>query len=713
MDDLWKGRSAGLKDENVIEKHKDKDHRHHCCYYFKNFQNRYEMSKSAEKMANNIKSIISKTPTSVTSPRNIEDMETIPSGFFVGVESREQCLQVILTKLLDDQVNCVGVYGMGGIGKTTLVKEVQSKAKANFDTITMAAISEFQNIERIQDQLAEGIDSSLVNVCSPTQRPQKLYNMLLQDGMKGKRKILIILDNMWHKLNLSEVGIPFVSTNEFCCKILMTSRDRIVCEMMGIKYENIIELGVLNPNESKKLFQHHVKKPIDEGDYKVVAQKLLEKCNGLPLNIMTIANMLKENNLSMWQHFVYELEKPTSNEVSRIRRETYTILETSYKFLESEEKFTFFLLACLSPLDSSISIDDLMRYGVGLDLFQNVDKLSEALEQASKWARELVSSSLLLTDDKYELIYLKIHDDIRASAISFAEKDKQQHKFLVEEIPRWISKESLNKYTAISLLSGGHDFSRLDAVKAELLQILLLEGNTSELADGFFQGMPNLKVLHLSCMTFKPQLPASLVELKNLKTLQLEFCELGDISLMCLLTELIVVGLPFSSMEELPAEMGKLVDLRILDMGGCGFKSLTNTKVLASLSSLEGLYLFDEFHKCATDHEFNEFPHLNLLEVVYQLDLNDYNLIHLPLPLSRFFEHLDRFNIVFTRSEEWGDSFSGEHRALQFLGLEPCWESEESEESDFRSANLLDIQALKDSSCIEALIKRTEYLSFH
>lgn len=69
-----------------------------------------------------------------------------------------------------------------------------------------------------------------------------------QGERKGKTKILIILDNMWHKLNLSEVGIPNVSTNEFFCKILVTNRDRNVCEMMGIKDDNIIELGLLNGN---------------------------------------------------------------------------------------------------------------------------------------------------------------------------------------------------------------------------------------------------------------------------------------------------------------------------------------------------------------------------------------------------------------------------------------------------------------------------------
>ncbi|CAO2836507.1 unnamed protein product, partial [Amaranthus hypochondriacus] len=181
MDDLWKGRSAGLKeDESAIEKHKDKDgHRHHCGYYFKHFKNRYEMSKSAEKMTNDIKSI-GKIPTSVTSPRNIEDMEVISSGFTVGVESREQRLQEILTKLREDQVYCVGVYGMGGIGKTTLVKEVRSRAKGIFDKIAMVAISESPNIERIQDQLVEGLDLSLVDVHTKGPRAQKMYNMLLQ-----------------------------------------------------------------------------------------------------------------------------------------------------------------------------------------------------------------------------------------------------------------------------------------------------------------------------------------------------------------------------------------------------------------------------------------------------------------------------------------------------------------------------------------------------
>ncbi|XP_074266361.1 putative disease resistance protein At4g27220 [Silene latifolia] len=269
-----------------------------------------------------------------------------------------------------------------------------------------------------------------------------------------------------------------------------------------------------------------------------------------------------------------------------------------------------------------------MRYGIGLDLFQRVNGLSEAMEQAKMWANELISSSLLLKGDSNAEV--KIHDLVRAFAISFIDKGKERMT-LAESIPRWMCKETFKKFTAISLMSG-HDFSRLSGVKAPLLEILLLKGDVSltTLASDFFEGMKNLKVLSLSNVNFNMGLPESMAELERLQTLHLHHCKLKDVKLIGKLVNLLVLSLRESSLEELPIEIGELCNLRLLDIEGCKGMKRIPANILSRLSLLEGLYMFNSFDDWASTNikvkdgggsnqasgsELDTLSHLNVLEM--------------------------------------------------------------------------------------------------
>ncbi|XP_074275640.1 uncharacterized protein LOC141599508 [Silene latifolia] len=327
-----------------------------------------------------------------------------------------------------------------------------------------------------------------------------------------------------------------------------------------------------------------------------------------------------------------------------------------------KKKKIFFFLACLSPLDSAVSIDDLMRYGIGLDLFQRVNNVLEAKEQATGWANELVSSSLLLSDESNGQV--RIHDVVRASAIMFAEKGKDRMT-LVESIPRWMCEETLAKFTAMSLLSG-HDFSCLSGVKAPLLEILLLKGDVSltSLASDFFGGMTNLKVLSLSNMNFKLGLPESMGQLERLKTLHLHHCQLKDIKIIGRLVNLLVLSLRESSLEELANEVGELCKLRLLDMGGCKGRISIPANILSRLSRLEGLYMFNSFNDWAymnteandgeVDNkahlaELNKLSHLTVLEMEVPKS-EQIQMLH----DSQLVEQLGKFKIHVGGFNKWG-----------------------------------------------------------
>ncbi|KAH9620729.1 hypothetical protein KSS87_006220 [Heliosperma pusillum] len=612
MDALSKNSGSKQIEEN------GKPHIYCDCLFFRLeiYRHRHDMSKIAEIMVNDIKSMILKYPSDpVTRARRDDELEYIPGQFADGLESREMLVRKILIALQDNQVNIVGVYGMGGC-------VAHQRTSDLFDKRVVVEVSETPNIKGIQNQIGAGIGLILEDVNTTAQRAQKLYNKLKSE------KILIILDNVWKKLKLDEIGIPRERTKDFCCTLLITTREEQVCKLMDVQERNTFKVGLLNEREALNLFANQTEKKADNTEFKPVVDRLLRKCGGLPLAIAATASALRGKDLSMWYHFAETSEKPISSQVSREYRETYSILETSYKLVDIKEKMILLYLVCLSPLDSAITVDDLMRYGIGLDLFQHVNGLAEAMEQATTWATELISSSLLLKGDSDGEV--KIHDLVRASSISFIDKGEDR-RTIVESVPRWMCEETFEKITAISLMYG-HDFSRLSGVKAPLLEILLLKGDVSltTLPSTFFEGMKNLKVLSLSNVNFNLGLPESMGQLHRLKTLHLHYCELEDVKLIGKLVNLLVLSLRGSTLKELAVETGELHKLRLLDIEGCkGMKSIP-ANILSRLSHLEGLYMLNSFDgwastnievnnggesNQATGSELDTLSHLNVLEM--------------------------------------------------------------------------------------------------
>ena len=104
---------------------------------------------------------------------------------YEAFESRRPVLDEILEALKDDDVDLVGVYGMAGVGKTTLVKKVAEQVKAGriFDVVVQAVVSQTPNLRKIQGEIADGIG----------------FKLDAQTG-SGRPDFLVILDDLRERL---------------------------------------------------------------------------------------------------------------------------------------------------------------------------------------------------------------------------------------------------------------------------------------------------------------------------------------------------------------------------------------------------------------------------------------------------------------------------------------------------------------------------------
>ena len=116
--------------------------------------------------------------------------------------------------------------------------------------------------------------------------------------------------------------------------------------------------------------------------------RLVKECRGLPIAITAIAKtLLNVKSVAVWRNALRELNKKEEDRV-------YKCLALSYNHLKDELKPLFLLCGCLSYGD--ISMYELLRYAVGLDLFDHIKSLEEARDKLVTLVSDLKASSLLL-----------------------------------------------------------------------------------------------------------------------------------------------------------------------------------------------------------------------------------------------------------------------------------------------------------------------------
>lgn len=131
------------------------------------------------------------------------------SRFEVFIESRASILEDIMYALVHEQSTVIGIYGPGGVGKTTLLEDVQKKLsneKRSFDLIVTTTVSQTADLKKIQHNIADALSLDLKSEPSGVGRRDLLFSKLQSEPTK---KVLIILDELRAPLDLKAVGIPF------------------------------------------------------------------------------------------------------------------------------------------------------------------------------------------------------------------------------------------------------------------------------------------------------------------------------------------------------------------------------------------------------------------------------------------------------------------------------------------------------------------------
>jgi len=635
-----------------------------------NLKVRHQLSHKAAKIVTDIGEVLKNGSFDTVSYRHAPQpqwIETLSRMEYMPSESRMSTVERLMEALRDDNIHVIGVWGMPGVGKSTLVREVAKQAMEEklFDEVAIANVTQSPDVSRIQGEIAEMLYD--LKLDKKTERDKKILLRERLTKKEDKKMILVILDDIWKYLDLEDLGIPSKK-----CKVLLTSRDReVLASGMGTK--DVFGLDVLAEEEAWSLFERMAGDCVNKDqDMRSAATKVAKACSGLPLALVTVSKALKNKELFEWNDALLLLKRPAPEHLNKMQSTIYSSIELSYKHLKETNKEALDVFLLCAQLRYYILKMDLLKYCYGLGLFHGINTMEDARNRLYTILRILEDCCLLLPDSFESL---RMHDVVRDAAKLIASRD--YNMFVVRAdggLREWPDVDALKRCTAFSVHDG--DIHELpNKMECPELRFLYLwrGGHPLQILDTFFEGTGKLKVLDLTKMQL-PSLPSSLGLLRNLQTLCLDQCVLGDIAVIGELKNLAILSLLHSHISQLPREIGMLTRLRLLDLSHCSKLEVIPPNVLSSLVALEELYMGNSFvHWEAEGLNNASLAELKNLSHLISLE------IHIPdassLPKDLLFEKLERYVILVGDVWDWPDNQGKASRILK-LKLDTGFQSE-------------------------------------
>ncbi|KAL3009019.1 hypothetical protein AAZX31_07G062800 [Glycine max] len=615
-------------------------------FLFPYFWNRHRLGRQAKKMAEIVKILIDESAkfNEVSYSDNLTSNDfTLSNAGYMRFASRDSTVEKIIANLEDSSVRMIGLHGGGGMGKTTLIKAIAKKAmdKKLFNVVAVSEITANPNPQKIQDDIASALRLRLEGE-GENSRAHRLMTRLKQE----KENTLIILDDLWDRLDLNKLGIPLdgdVDDNDLNtktsnakqgpkeatkekslgdymgCKILLTSRDKnVLTDKMEAKSTFYVE--ELDDDDALRLFRKEARIQGEMSEWK---QEIVKKyCAGLPMAIVTVGRALRDKSDSEW-------EKLKNQDLVGVQNSMEISVKMSYDHLENEElKSIFFLCAQMGhqPL-----IMDLVKYCFGLGILKGVYSLGEARGRISTSIQQLKNSGLVL--DRSSSIHFNMHDLVRDAALSIAQKEQNVFTLRNGKLDDW---PELERCTSISICNSDIIDELPEEINCPQLKFFQIDSDASSLKipDSFFKGMKKLKVLMLTGIQLS-SLPSSIESLSDLRLLCLERCTLDhNLSIIGKLKKLRILSFSGSRIENLPGELKDLDKLQLLDISNCSVVKRIPPKLMSRLTSLEELYVRKSFIEVSVEGERNQCQISFLSELKH---LHQLHVVDLSIPCAQFF----------------------------------------------------------------------------
>ncbi|KAI9095394.1 hypothetical protein K1719_026428 [Acacia pycnantha] len=474
-------------------------------------------------------------------------------GILVGIKQKLDELESVVASELEG-VRFIGIWGIGGLGKTTLARAFYERKRHNFEIHcflhNVREVFEKDGLISLQRKLLFSLDKRSMEV-RDCYEGRKLIKNLLDD-----KKVILVLDDVSDICQLEDLA-PKQGWFSEGSLIIITTRDKHLLSSHGVSAK--YDVKFLSDKESLELF---IKKAFrgeqPNEQYLDLARTVIEYARGLPLALKVLGSFLCKRTIVEWKDALAKFKKVPPNDILKI-------LQVSYDGLDIKEKTIFLDIACF--------FNGMVK-----------DHVIQILETLDKDLHPIIGISVLI-DKSLVINYegcLWVHEILQ-----------DMGKYIVyQESPCDVSKRS----RILSLEEANDVLERNKGTEAIQGIVLRLEKSCDAVWDPeAFSKMSNLKLIIVSRYSNVSQysqlnLPRGLKSLsKELKVIKWEGFPLFYLPSQTQLHELVDLYMPHSKLKELCRVTQSFQSLKFIDLSHS--QDLIKTPNFDGIPHLERLIL--------------------------------------------------------------------------------------------------------------------------
>ncbi|KAM7466160.1 hypothetical protein LguiB_013722 [Lonicera macranthoides] len=555
----------------------------------------------------------------------------------VGIDSRVASINSLLN-FESNSIRIVGIYGMGGIGKSTIAKAIYNRSYLLFEGCCFIA-----NVREVSKQ-PNGLVHIQEQILSETLKEKnfKVANvdrgMILMKERLCSKRVLIVLDDVD---KLSQLNALAGQNDWFGprSRIIITTRDKHLMNQAEVLWRH--KVNNLNDKESLELFNLHAfKTTTSPDDYLELSERIIAYFGGLPLALEVFGAHLVGRPREQWESAFKRLQQIPDNQIQKQ-------LKISFDGLDDDVKGIFLHIACffvgMENNLARIILNDCGFYSeIGINVLKErcllkVDGMNNKLimhnlvrdmgraivHQESPQKLGMRSRLWFHEDVEYVLqndkgtdaiegisLVLSTPNETKISSTSFARINNlrllKMHNVHVtgslEHLSNQLRWLCWHHYPLKCLQSIFHmeklvvldmQYSKLNTIWIgskflKSLKILNLSHSNLLKVTVDFNGVPMLETLLLEECTSLLEVHSSIGVLVRLAHLNLKGCkELRNLpDSICMLKSLGYLNLTgCSNLDKLPENMGLLKNLTSLYIDGCNKKELVNNSWFSFIAS--------------------------------------------------------------------------------------------------------------------------------
>ncbi|XP_050160118.1 disease resistance protein RUN1-like isoform X1 [Malus sylvestris] len=473
----------------------------------------------------------------------------------IGIQSQAERINL----WLQDGSSHVGifvVYGMSGIGKTTIAKHVYN---SNFGSFQGSSFIE--NIKETADRPNGLVQIQMQLLCDILNGREVKIHSVSEGIIKieraiSTRRVLLVLDDV-DQMDQFDAILRMKDQFYPGSKILITTRRERL--LKADQVTEVHRVQTLDYNESLKLFSWHAfgqDHPIEE--YMKHSKQLVQHSDGLPLALKVLGSSLSGESIGVWESALEKLKVIPDGEIINKLRISYESLK------DDHDRKLFLHIACFLIGRNKSYI---VRIFDGCDFYTIIG------------IQNLIDRCLVTFDEHGKV---KMHDMIRAMGREIVRQESEE---LEERSRLWRHKDSfqvLRKKNGTKKIQGlVLDMRNHPANSPINTNEIVLETNA-------FARMRNLQLLHLSHVRLDGCYADFPTGLRWLCWLEYP---LDSIPIDFPLENVIVLEMQYSSLRQVCKGTKFLPSLKILDVSHS--HGLSETIDFSLFPNLEELILVD------------------------------------------------------------------------------------------------------------------------